>query len=183
MSKTLYKWTVEDYHRLIETGILCARSVELLAGEIVKMSPEGPIHAHLIREIADYLRELLRGRAYVSEAHPITLADSEPEPDVAIVRLPREQYRSRHPKAADIYWLIEVAGSSLDYDREEKKSAYANAGIPEFWIVNIQAKSLVVYRSPALGTYSVEEQLRVGTISPLAFSDVDVDVETLLRTV
>ena len=89
---TLAKWSVEDYHCMIASGILCDRRVELLVGDIVQMSPEGPLHASRIRKVANYLRSLLNGLALVSEAHPITLEQSEPEPDIAIVRLPESRY-------------------------------------------------------------------------------------------
>ncbi len=87
MAIALARWSVEDYHRMIAAGILGDRQVELLAGDIVEISPEGPLHASRIRKVANYLRSLLNGLALVSEAHPITLSDSEPEPDVAITLL------------------------------------------------------------------------------------------------
>ncbi len=83
--KTLYKWSVEDYHQIIESGVLEGKSVELLEGEIIAMSPENPIHSSRIDTIADYLRDKLKDQAKVREAHPITLDNSEPELDVAIV--------------------------------------------------------------------------------------------------
>ncbi|MGH2412945.1 MAG: Uma2 family endonuclease, partial [Microcystaceae cyanobacterium] len=85
--QTLAKWTVEDYHRMIEAGVLADRRVELIAGEIVEMAPEGPLHKYVTDTSAEYLRSLLQGKAKIYEAHPITLPDSEPEPDIAVVRL------------------------------------------------------------------------------------------------
>lgn len=79
--KTLAKWSVEDYHRLIDTGIISQRQVELIAGEIIEMSPEGPLHAFVTEGFAKYLQSLLQDLALVREAHPITLDDSEPQPD------------------------------------------------------------------------------------------------------
>ena len=104
--KTRYKWTVEDYHQLIETGLLEGKPVELLEGELIEMSPEGIPHSFTNRSVADYLRTLLNGKAMVSEAHPITLDNSEPEPDIAIVRLPDDIYKQHHPYPQNIYWLI-----------------------------------------------------------------------------
>jgi Uma2 family endonuclease len=80
---TLAKWSVADYHRMIAAGILCDRRVELLAGDIIQMSPEGLLHASRIKKVANYLRSLLNSLALVSEAHPITLQQSEPELDIA----------------------------------------------------------------------------------------------------
>ncbi|MEM7595536.1 MAG: Uma2 family endonuclease, partial [Cyanobacteria bacterium P01_A01_bin.83] len=94
--KTLYKWSVEDYHQIIESGVLEGKSVELLEGEIIAVSPEKPIHSSRIDTIADYLRNVLRGIAKVREAHPITLDNSEPEPDIAIVHFEDKNYASRH---------------------------------------------------------------------------------------
>jgi Uma2 family endonuclease len=95
--KTLYKWTVEDYHQIIESGVLEGKSVELLAGEILTVSPEKPIHSSRIDTVADYLRKMLQGTAKVREAHPVTLDNSEPEPDIAIVRFEADNYATRHP--------------------------------------------------------------------------------------
>lgn len=96
--KTLAKWSVEDYHRMIEAGILCDRRVELLAGEIVEMSPETPIHYNTTKRGAKYLEALLLDKADVRFNGPVTLTDSEPEPDIAIVRLPESTYSDRHPE-------------------------------------------------------------------------------------
>jgi len=106
LMKTLVKWTVADYHRLIETGIFSNRRVELLQGEVVEMPPEEPIHSYVTEGGVHYLRSLLQGLAVVREAHPITLADSEPQPDVAIVQPPRQRYLQHHPYPQDIFWLI-----------------------------------------------------------------------------
>jgi Uma2 family endonuclease len=111
--KTLAKWSVDDYHRMIEAGILRDRRVELLAGEIVEMSPETPIHYNTAKRGAKYLEELLAGKADIRFNEPITLLDSEPEPDIAIVRLPESAYNDRHPEPDDIFWVVEVAKTSL----------------------------------------------------------------------
>lgn len=94
---TLAKWSIDDYHLMIESGVLNNRSVELLEGEIIEMSPEGPLHRFMNDKVAEYLRELLRAQAKVFEAHPITLLNSEPEPDIAVVRLPNTNYLTDIP--------------------------------------------------------------------------------------
>ena len=109
MTVTTAKWTIAEYHQLVETGILDDKRVELLQGIIVDMPPEGMPHAVYCTESVDYLKSLLGSRAKVREAHPITLPnDPEPEPDIAIVRMPNSQYLNHHPYPADIFWLIEV---------------------------------------------------------------------------
>jgi Uma2 family endonuclease len=103
MSINIAKWTLHDYHQMINTGILNDRQVELLKGEIIEISPEGVPHSFYCRETGEYLRQLLGDRAEISEAHPITLPNnSEPEPDIAIVRTPASLYRDRHPQLDDI---------------------------------------------------------------------------------
>ncbi|MDJ0705357.1 MAG: Uma2 family endonuclease [Leptolyngbyaceae cyanobacterium MO_188.B28] len=180
--KTLVKWSVEDYHRMIEAGILAARRVELLRGDIVEMSPEGPEHYFLVDETSDYLKQLLEGRAIVRFDGPITLMNSEPEPDIAIVRLPKAQYRSRHPQPDDIYWIIEYSNSTLVKDLEEKQQIYAAAKIQEYWVVNLKAKQLKVFREPVVEAYRIERTLTTGDITSLAFPNTAFSVEKILGT-
>jgi Uma2 family endonuclease len=177
---SLVKWSVEDYHRMIAAGILSDRRVELLAGDIVEVSPEGPLYASRIRKVACYLRRLLDSLALISEAHPITLADSEPEPDVAIVRLPESRYDDRHPGSNDIFWLIEISDSTVVKDLEEKKKTYAAAGIAEYWVININTNLLTVFRQPEGNEYAFKQELNQGEIAPLAFPSSVVLVERLL---
>jgi Uma2 family endonuclease len=178
--KTLAKWSVDEYHRMVEAGILRDRRVELLAGEIVEMSPETPLHYATAKRGAKYLEELLLGKADVRFNGPITLADSEPEPDIAIVRLPESIYNDRHPVPQDIFWLVEVAKTSLKKDLEIKAAIYATAAIPEYWVLDLSAQQLIVFRHPQAGQYVEEYSLREGTVMPLAFTDVSISVKRLL---
>jgi Uma2 family endonuclease len=176
------KWSLDDYHQMIGSGLLDDRSLELINGEIIEMSPEGVAHSFYCRGAAKYLRSLLGERAEISEAHPITLPnDSEPEPDIAIVRTPDTLYQTRHPFAEDIFWLIEIANSTLVKDVGVKRDLYALAGIPEYWVMNLQTLELVVFRDLAATEYRSEICLSNGNISPLAFSDVSIDVSRLFR--
>ena len=178
--KTLAKWSVEEYHRMIEAGILHGRSVELLAGEIVEMSPETPIHYTTAKRGAKYLEELLSSKADVRFNGPITLADSEPEPDIAVVRLPESAYSDRHPNPQDIFWIIEVAKTSLKRDLEVKTAIYAMAAIQEYWVLDLSAKQVIVFRNPQADKYIEEFIIAEGTITSLAFPDVLVSVKRLL---
>lgn len=180
-SVQLAKWSIEDYHRMIESNILTDRHVELLDGEIVQMSPEGPLHRKTIDSVADYLRSLFSGRAKIYEAHPVTLADSEPQPDIAIVKLPTSLYDTRHPEPPEIYLLIEISDSTLDIDLERKQFAYARAGIGEYWVVNAKAQQLIVFQQPSAERYQIKQTRDEGTLYPLAFPDIEVSVETLLN--
>lgn len=178
--KTLAKWSVDDYHRMIAAGILCDRRVELLASEIVEMSPETPIHYNTTKRGAKYLEELLAGKADVRFNGPITLPDSEPEPDIAIVRLPESAYNERHPEPNDIFWVVEVAKTSLKKDLDFKASIYATAEIQEYWILDLSNTRLIVFREPQNGQYVTQQVISEGAIVPLAFPDIQVLVERLL---
>jgi Uma2 family endonuclease len=182
MAVTNAKWTLDDYHRMIEAGILESRSVELLNGEIVDMVPEGPEHAQSSSDTADYLKTLLGSRAKVRDGHPITLPNhSEPEPDIAIVRPLGKTYRLRHPYAEDIFWLIEYSNTSLAKDLEAKRKIYAASEIQEYWLVDLKNRCLRVFRSPEEGNYLTETTLTTGNISPLAFAEVVVSVQRLFE--
>jgi Uma2 family endonuclease len=182
MTLSTAKWTVEDYHRMIDAGILDDRPVELLNGEIVEMSPEGPSHANLNSDAADYLRDRLGHRAKVREGHPITLPnDSEPEPDIAIVQPLGREYRQHHPYPENIFWIIEFSNSSLSKDLGEKSKIYAAANIAEYWVVNLRTMQLIVLRSPIAGSYTSMQTFEAGTIRPLAFPEVEMAIEQLLQ--
>ncbi|NER84852.1 MAG: Uma2 family endonuclease [Leptolyngbya sp. SIO1D8] len=147
MTSTLItaKWSLEEYHRMIAAGILSDRQVELLQGEIVEMAPEGQPHAHLSSDGADYIRVVLvlRDQAKVREEKPITLPNaSELEPDIAVVQNLGDVYLEHHPYPENIFWVIEYADSSLVTDLEIKSQVYAQAGIQEYWVVNLKYMEL-----------------------------------------
>jgi Uma2 family endonuclease len=177
------KWTTDEYHRLIETGILEGCHVELIEGEIVEMAPEGEIHADNSDFAARYLERILGERAIVRRAKPILLPNgSEPEPDLAIVR--PQRYRSQHPTPKEIFWLIEYSNSSLEYDTEVKTRIYATANIGEYWIVNLQKLHLLVYRRPvnASGDYlEQEERHEPDSISPIFFPNLKFSVNRIIN--
>ncbi len=176
------KWSIDDYHQMIKAGILDDRHVELLNGEIVEMSPEGEPHAHLSSDAADYFRELLRGRAKIREGKPITLPNqSEPEPDVAVVHDLGDVYLEHHPYPDHIFWLVEYSNSSLAKDLEVKPKIYAQAGILEYWVINLKRMELVIFRDPSDDNYREKRTLIDGEICPLAFPDVAIAVGRLLR--
>jgi Uma2 family endonuclease len=178
MTVTLAKFTVDEYHHLIATGALTGRSVELLEGLIIEMAPEGPEHSDVIRESANWFRTHLGELAKVSEAHPITLSESEPEPDIAL--LVNQRYRDRHPTAQEILLIIEVAYSSLDKDLNEKRRAYANAEIPDYWLVDLLNHRVIVMRQPQADGYQSCQEYTTGYLCPLNFPELNVSVEFLL---
>ncbi|NJO75612.1 MAG: Uma2 family endonuclease [Leptolyngbyaceae cyanobacterium RM1_406_9] len=176
------KWTLDDYHRMIEAGILCDRRVELLDGEIVEMSPEGTPHAHLSSTAADYIRGLLRGKAAIREAKPVTLlSNSEPEPDIAIVQDLDEEYFDHHPYPENIFWIVEFSNTSLTKDLEIKSKVYARAGIREYWVVNLKRMELIIFRDPIEDEYREKRTLTSGEISPVAFPEVSITVGRFIK--
>lgn len=182
MSITTYKWTLDRYHQAVEAGVFDEQPVELLRGEIVVMPPEGEPHACRGDVIAEYLRGLLGVRAQVREGKPITISNSasEPEPDIAIVERLFWEYDEHHPYPKNIFWLIEFSKTSLKKDLDIKSDIYAEAGIQEYWVVNLKATKLIVFRDPVDGEYQSKQTYNAGTISPWAFSDVVMSIDVLL---
>lgn len=177
----LAKWTIDEYHSMIEAGLLNNRRVELLKGEIVEMPPEGEAHAYFSSEAEDYLRGLLGTRATVRSAKPITLPDnSEPEPDIAIVQKLGREYLSHHPYHENVFWLIEYSNSSLNKDLNVKTKIYAEAGIREYWVANLVKRQLIIFREPQETEYASKMTLSDSIIHPLAFPDLAVEVRAII---
>ncbi len=146
--------TVDEYHRMGDVGILTEDDrVELIEGELVAMAPIGSDHAATSNSLTRLLVQVVGNRAIVSVANPVRLSrHSEPQPDFAVLK-PRGDYRTALPGPDDTMLVVEVAKTSLDFDRKVKLALYARAGIPEVWIVNLAAEEVEIYRSPAGDTY------------------------------
>jgi Uma2 family endonuclease len=144
-----YRFTREEFYRMWESGLFSDKRVELLDGEIITMPPQNPPHAGTTSRLAAVLIRSLGRNFTVRTQAPIVLNDwSEPEPDVAICRFDADDYRYEHPKASDVLVVIEVAQSSLAYDRRRKTEAYAASGIPEYWITNLIDNRIEVFSDP-----------------------------------
>ncbi|MEM8503337.1 MAG: Uma2 family endonuclease [Cyanobacteria bacterium P01_D01_bin.1] len=181
MTLTLAKWTLDEYHRLIKSEILVEKRVELLHGEIVEMPPEGESHAYFSDEFGETLTQLLGARAKVRHAKPITLPNqSEPEPDIAVVQRLGREYLSHHPYPENVFWLIEYSDTSLQKDLEVKTKVYAEVDIPEYWVVDLKKRTLIVFRKPRMGQYTSRQEYTSGKIVPLAFPDISVEVSTIV---
>lgn len=178
--KTFHKWTIADYHQIIESGVLDGKSVELLEGEIVTVSPESPIHSSKIDTIAEYLRKVLQKIAKIREAHPITLDNSEPEPDIAIVRFNDNNYSQRHPYSQDIYWIVEISNRTLTKDLEEKSVTYARNSIREYWVIDLVNNKLWLFTNPQKDGYQNRQEITEGIINPIAFPEIRIEVAKLL---
>ena len=180
MTLTTYKWSLEEWHELVNSGLLEGKPVEFLEGEIIEVSPEGIEHSYTNRSIVKYLRRLLDRQAEIIQGQPITLDNSEPEPDVAVVRLPETIYRQHHPYPEDIYWLIEISNRSLKQDLEPKIVTYARNGIPEYWVIDLVSKKLIVHTQVQENKYSQVNEYQTGTVSPMAFPEIAIALDQLL---
>lgn len=178
----LFRWTVEKYDRMVELGILTKEHrVELIEGQIVEMAPIGPGHAYWVDRLVQAFVTQLGDRAVVRPQGPVRLFPrSEPEPDLAILRGPHERYREKHPGPEDVLLVIEVADSSLAYDRDVKAGMYARHGIPELWIWDVQGEAVEVYQDPGPEGYrSVRRAARDETLEPLALPGIRINFADL----
>lgn len=178
------RFTLEEYHRMGEAGILHEDSrVELIEGEIVEMAPIGSRHAATVARISSLFTTLLGNRAVVWPQNPLLLSVlvSEPQPDVMLLAYRADFYAGALPEPSDVLLLIEVADSSLAYDRRTKTPLYGRAGVPEVWLVDVEAARVELYRQlGATGYADVRSPARDERISPLAFPDLVVTPAELL---
>lgn len=147
---TAKRFNLAEYHRLAELGFFAENNrVELICGEIVQMAAKGTTHSVCSTRLERELFKLLGERATLRGQEPIIISeDSEPEPDLAIARNRPDDYLSAHPSPADILLLVEIADSFLSYDQKVKLPLYAQAGIVDFWIFNLQENCLEAYSEP-----------------------------------
>ena len=166
------RFTVDQYHRMIECGALTEDDrVELLDGMLVTKMPQGVPHVEVLEELVARCQEAFDPGTYVKTEKPVTPPTSEPEPDIAVVRGRRADYAGRHPAGEDCLLVIEVSGSSLANDIL-KADLYAAGGVPEYWIVDIAGGTIKVHREPSPGGYrdvsegsAAEAALLCGTLS------------------
>ncbi|MEL6938085.1 MAG: Uma2 family endonuclease [Cyanobacteria bacterium J06598_1] len=181
MTVAAAKWSLEEYHQMIDSGVLSDRRVELIRGDIVEMAPEGKPHAYFSTVSSNYLVKALSDRALVRQAHPITLPNgSEPEPDVAIVKPLGVEYLKHHPYPEEIFWLMEYSDAALAKDLNLKSSVYAEVNISEYWVINLKQRSLIVFRHPQSGQYTSQTAYTDGFVSPIAFPDLSIPVNQIV---
>jgi Uma2 family endonuclease len=159
-----------EYEALAESGAFRDEKVELVYGRIITMSPQGDLHAFVIRRLNMILAPALVGRADVGVQLPFAASDiSLPEPDFAVTAVGH----MTHPSQA--FLVVEVAVSSLDYDRHTKARLYAEAGVPEYWVIDVPHQRLERFREPRDGRYTVATQhVRDESVALLSFPDVTV---------
>ncbi len=166
--------TVEEYERMAAAGVLDDPRVELINGYLVKKMGKNPPHIWVVDAIIEALRAALP-RMWCRKEDPVRIPDfDEPEPDVAVVRGNRDDYRDRIPEPKDIVLLVEVAESTLDRDQGEKRRAYAGAGILDYWIINLVARQVEVYSNLAAGDYRSLHVFKFGDEIPLTIDGAEV---------
>ena len=177
----LRRFTVEEYHRMAEAGILGEDDrVELIHGVVREMSPKKRPHVLGTIVVRELFARRLAGRASVYEEKPLELRalDSEPEPDVAIYSNP--DLMAYGTDRTEPLLVIEVADSSVQYDLTVKAQLYAEGGIPEYWVVDLVNRSLVVFRDPTDGAFRSRSEHEPGDrVTPLSWPDIEIEIEEL----
>jgi Uma2 family endonuclease len=184
MSAQLEKWhfTVDQYYRLAEVGVLRPEDrVELIEGEIIRMSPIGSPHAACVRRLSALLQQQLSEQFMISVQNPVRLSEfSEPVPDIALLKPRDDFYAAHHPTPEDVLLIVEVSDTTLLTDRNVKMPLYARAGITESWLVNLPRKMIEVYYESSDGLYREclkfkrDEVMPSPTISGLSLNVADI---------
>jgi Uma2 family endonuclease len=182
--QTTHRFSVKDYYRMAEVGVLEPDArVELLNGQVIDCFRNTPLHAAVKRRLSEPFYALPENACIVSVSNPVRLDEfSEVQPDVMLIKYRDDYYSRQHPGPDDVFVIMEIADESLDFDREEKLPAYGRAGISEIWIVNLTEHTIEIYREPNFTGYTSKTILRVGEQAKVqAFPDVVVDVAGLLK--
>lgn len=176
-----HRFTVQDYYRMGEVGIIPPeQKTELLDGKVVYMAPPGSEHSGSVSYLISRFAPLLN-RAIISPQNPVRLNDyNEPQPDLALLRPREDFYSDSHPEAADVLLMVEVSDSSLLKDTRVKRPKYAEAGIAEYWIIDLNFRCVHVCREPVGKEYRSIRKVSKGSIAPLAFPDYSIKVADLL---
>jgi len=176
-------FNVTEYYQMARAGVLTEdERVELVRGEIVAMSPIGSRHAACVSRFSMRLIQWAEERFVVSVQNPVRLDDhSEPQPDLAVLKPRDDFYGDAHPMPDDVLLVIEVADTSMGYDRDEKVPLYAEAGIPEMWLVNLSEAVIEVYSNPVDGAYSsVLQVARGGVLASASLPGLSIRAEDIL---
>ena len=174
-----HRWTVSDFQRLGETGLLAPDArLELIDGELFEMAPIGCFHAGTVGILNRLLARAVADSVIIHVQNPILLGDgSEPQPDLLLLRPHPDYYLSEHPQARDVLLLIEVSDSTVAFDRKIKVPLYARHGVPEVWlVVGPQHRHIEVYRDPQpeTGSYQIRLRLRQGRLTPVLLPEVEI---------
>jgi len=179
---TKKRFTADEYHRMAQVGILGKRGIELIDGDIVVMTPIGSRHSACVASANRALVTAAGNEAIVQTQGSVRLdLFYEPEPDLVLLRPRPDFYAARHRGPQDVILIVEVADSSIEYDREIKAPVYAAAGVPEYWVADLNANVLWRYSSPERGAYRVVEEHRRGEwLAPQLLPSCAIAVDALL---
>ena len=178
-----HRFDVDDYHRMAAAGILTrADRVELIEGEVVDMAPIGSAHGGKVNRLTSLVGRLAAdGMVVASVQGPLRLdRRNEPQPDLMLLRPRADFYESGHPTAADVLLLVEVADSSLAYDRGPKLALYARHGVPEVWVVDLVGRVVEVCTKPGPEGYAERRRVSEGAVTPALVPGLGIDVAALL---
>lgn len=177
------RFCVDEFRRMTEIGILPEESGwEIIDGYLLDKMTIGSKHAGTVKRLSEMLRDSARNQAIISVQDPIQIDEyNEPEPDIALLRRRNDFYTESHPKPIDVLLLVKVSDSTAEYDREIKKTLYAEAGIREFWLVNLKDNNVEVYTQPKNGVYYSALILEPGeTIESKSIENLRFSVEEIL---
>ncbi len=177
-------FSTSEYHHMAEAGILREDDrIELIEGEIISMAAIGSYHAACVNRLNQLFTGILSDTVIVSVQNPVTIGDfSEPEPDIALLKPRPDFYAQGHPEPEDVLLIIEVADTSLEYDRDVKIPLYAKAGVTESWIANLGEACVDVYSDPSGWTYKTKRIFRKRDIlTPKAFPGIKIPVDEIIR--
>ena len=175
--------TVEVYHKMGKAGLFAGNQrVELIDGEIFDMAPIGPPHGSIVDRLNERFVLAATKKAIVRVQNPIRLGDlSEPEPDLCLLRRVDDFYATSTPVAQDVYLVVEVAETSLRHDRDVKAALYSRHGIPEFWLIDLPNRQVMVFRTPTADGYQdIATLTEPGSLPVQALEDLDLDLSGLL---
>jgi Uma2 family endonuclease len=177
--------SAEEYLRMGEAGVFAPEArLELIEGEIVEMAPIGSPHAGAVTRLNELFVQRAAGRALVSPQNPVIISDrSVPQPDLALLKPRADYYRQSHPKASDVYLVVEVADTTLSYDLRTKVPLYAHCRIPEVWVVDVNERMIHVFRDPGPAGYGTSFTARPGqSVACVALPEASVEVDELFTT-
>ena len=172
---SLFRMNVDQYERMVQTGLLDGQRIELINGLLVKKWGKNPPHSWTVEALREELGRLLPTGWSLRQEQPVAIPDlSEPEPDLAVVRGTKNDYAKRHPRPSDVALLIEVADSTLERDRGAKLLTYAQAHIPVYWFVNLIDRWLEIYTGPTSAGYRDRRVMAAGDEAPLIFGEKEL---------
>lgn len=177
------KFTIEEYHNFIETGVFKSEErIELWEGEFVEMSPIGMRHAACVNFLIEFLRDILGKSVIISPQNPIVLNDfTEPQPDIALLRRREDFYRNENATAADVLIAMEIADTTLKYDRETKFPRYAASGIAEAWLIDLENDRVEIHGEPNEFGYSLVKILHRGqTAESTVLPEIKITIDEIL---